>query len=242
MGAPVGDYDNDGGPTSSDGLRQGVLYHNNGDGTFSDVTAKAGIAVTGWPRAPSASTTTATAASTSSSPATSRTARRLVKFCWDDALCNMSATIACPSLSSCWRGACVYRNRWGTSVRRCERIHRDCRICHRQSLRGRRHRCEQRRLARPVRGQRHGRPTRSSSNKKAAASMKPACDAGVAYKRRRRPAFGHGRRCGGLRRRRLAGPLRGQYRPAVFRALPQSAQPRLPRGARRRRAAPTRGC
>ena len=44
MGAAVGDYDNDG---HEDIFVAGVhgifLYHNNGDGTFSDVTQKAGL-------------------------------------------------------------------------------------------------------------------------------------------------------------------------------------------------------
>jgi len=45
----VGDYDNDGYPdlyVTSYG--KNVLYHNNGDGTFTDVTAKAGVAGGGW--------------------------------------------------------------------------------------------------------------------------------------------------------------------------------------------------
>src|SRR2546425_470951 len=49
MGVAVGDYDNDGYPdlfVTSYG--KNVLYHNNGDGTFSDVTAKAGVAGGGW--------------------------------------------------------------------------------------------------------------------------------------------------------------------------------------------------
>jgi enediyne biosynthesis protein E4 len=49
MGAAVGDYDNDGFPdlyVTSYGSN--VLYHNNGDGTFTDVTAKAGVAAGGW--------------------------------------------------------------------------------------------------------------------------------------------------------------------------------------------------
>jgi hypothetical protein len=49
MGASVGDYDNDGFPdlyvTSYGG---NTLYHNNRDGTFSDVTARAGVAAGGW--------------------------------------------------------------------------------------------------------------------------------------------------------------------------------------------------
>jgi hypothetical protein len=49
MGVAVGDYDNDG---YSDlyvtSYGKNILYHNNGDGTFSDVTAKAGVAGGGW--------------------------------------------------------------------------------------------------------------------------------------------------------------------------------------------------
>jgi hypothetical protein len=49
MGVAVGDYDNDG---FSDiyvtNYGKNILYHNNGDGTFTDVTAKAGVAAGGW--------------------------------------------------------------------------------------------------------------------------------------------------------------------------------------------------
>ncbi|HXJ14940.1 MAG TPA: CRTAC1 family protein [Candidatus Limnocylindrales bacterium] len=49
MGVAVGDYDNDG---NSDlyvtSYGKNILYHNNGDGTFTDVTAKAGVAGGGW--------------------------------------------------------------------------------------------------------------------------------------------------------------------------------------------------
>jgi enediyne biosynthesis protein E4 len=49
MGVAVGDYDNDGYPdvyvTNYGG---NTLYHNNGDGTFGDVTAAAGVAASGW--------------------------------------------------------------------------------------------------------------------------------------------------------------------------------------------------
>jgi enediyne biosynthesis protein E4 len=44
FGVAVGDYDNDGYPDIYvTGYRHSVLYHNNGDGTFTDVTAKAGV-------------------------------------------------------------------------------------------------------------------------------------------------------------------------------------------------------
>src|SRR5450432_2970228 len=49
MGVAVGDYDNDGFPDLYvTGYGRSVLYHNNGDGTFSDVTAKAGVSAPGW--------------------------------------------------------------------------------------------------------------------------------------------------------------------------------------------------
>ena len=49
MGVAVGDYDNDGRPdlyVTNYGAN--TLYHNDGDGTFSDVTATAGVAASGW--------------------------------------------------------------------------------------------------------------------------------------------------------------------------------------------------
>src|SRR6266702_4740207 len=49
MGVAVGDYDNDGYPdlfVTSYG--KNILYHNNGDGTFTDVTAKAEVTGGGW--------------------------------------------------------------------------------------------------------------------------------------------------------------------------------------------------
>ena len=49
MGVAVGDYDGDGFPdllvTQYSGI---ILYHNNGNGTFTDVTRKAGRAHAGW--------------------------------------------------------------------------------------------------------------------------------------------------------------------------------------------------
>ena len=48
MGVAVGDYDNDGHPDLLVlGYGRSILYHNNGDGTFTDVTARAGVADTG---------------------------------------------------------------------------------------------------------------------------------------------------------------------------------------------------
>jgi len=49
MGVAVGDYDNDGYPDLYvTNYGRNILYHNNGNGTFSDVTAKAGVAAGGW--------------------------------------------------------------------------------------------------------------------------------------------------------------------------------------------------
>jgi hypothetical protein len=49
MGVAVGDYDNDGFPDIYvTNFGKNILYHNNGDGTFTDVTEKAGVAAGGW--------------------------------------------------------------------------------------------------------------------------------------------------------------------------------------------------
>ena len=49
MGVAVGDYDNDGYPDIYvTNYGKNILYHNNGNGTFTDVTAKAGVAAGGW--------------------------------------------------------------------------------------------------------------------------------------------------------------------------------------------------
>src|SRR6266849_9998992 len=49
MGVAVGDYDNDGFPDIYiTGFPRSVLYHNNKDGTFTDVTQKAGVSAEGW--------------------------------------------------------------------------------------------------------------------------------------------------------------------------------------------------
>ena len=49
MGVAVGDYDNDGFEDIYVTAYGGnTLYHNNGDGTFTDVTAKAGVEAAGW--------------------------------------------------------------------------------------------------------------------------------------------------------------------------------------------------
>ena len=49
MGVAVGDYDNDGyEDIYVTNYGANTLYHNNGDGTFTDVTARAGVAAAGW--------------------------------------------------------------------------------------------------------------------------------------------------------------------------------------------------
>ena len=65
MGVAVGDYDNDGFPDLFVlGYGRCILYHNNGDGTFTDVTAQAGVENQGGGhRAPPGSITTTMAGS-----------------------------------------------------------------------------------------------------------------------------------------------------------------------------------
>ena len=49
MGVAVGDYDNDGNPDIYvTNYGKNILYRNNGNGTFTDVTAKAGVEAGGW--------------------------------------------------------------------------------------------------------------------------------------------------------------------------------------------------
>ncbi|HLM99343.1 MAG TPA: CRTAC1 family protein [Bryobacteraceae bacterium] len=49
MGVAAGDYDNDGYPDLLvTGYGRSILYHNNGDGTFTDVTEKARLSLPGW--------------------------------------------------------------------------------------------------------------------------------------------------------------------------------------------------
>src|SRR5258708_29472696 len=49
MGVAVGDYDGDGwADLYVTRYGRNILYHNNGNGTFTDVTEKAGVAAAGW--------------------------------------------------------------------------------------------------------------------------------------------------------------------------------------------------
>ena len=54
VGVAVGDYDNDGYPDIYiTNFGSNILYHNNGDGTFTDVTERAGVSDPGWSSASS---------------------------------------------------------------------------------------------------------------------------------------------------------------------------------------------
>ena len=53
MGVAVGDYDHDGNEDIFiSGVGKFVLYHNNGNGTFTDVSASSGIQATQWGSSP----------------------------------------------------------------------------------------------------------------------------------------------------------------------------------------------
>ena len=80
QGVAVGDYDNDGYPDIYvTGYGRAILYHNNGDGTFTDVTAKAGVADEGgWSTSAGWFDYDKTAGSTSLSPITSNGRRRQI--------------------------------------------------------------------------------------------------------------------------------------------------------------------
>ena len=65
MGVTVGDYDNDGYEEMFvTNWGSSILYHNNGNGTFTDVTAKAGVENPHFGTGAAGSITTATASST----------------------------------------------------------------------------------------------------------------------------------------------------------------------------------
>ena len=71
MGVATGDYDNDGDQDLYvTALGPNTLYRNNGDGTFSDVTAAAGVSDDRWIRRQRSSTTIAMVTSTCSSSTT----------------------------------------------------------------------------------------------------------------------------------------------------------------------------
>jgi len=80
MGVAVGDYDNDGYPDIYvTNFGKNILYHNNGNGTFTDVTAKAGVGAGGWSVSAGFSIMTMTGTSICLSPATSIGASQTAK-------------------------------------------------------------------------------------------------------------------------------------------------------------------
>ena len=74
FGVAIADFDNDGWPdifVANFGKNR--LYRNNHDGTFTDVSEKAGVTLGNWSKAQPGATMTATADSISLFPATSTT-------------------------------------------------------------------------------------------------------------------------------------------------------------------------
>ena len=149
----VGDYDNDGYPDLFvTAYGRCMLYHNNGNGTFTDVTEKAGLATrrAGRP-APCGSTTTTTAASICSSAASSSSRSTDNVFCGDNKLGKRFYCI--PRVFKPTPSLLFHNNGDGTFTE--VSAGTDIAARPRQGPRRRRHRHQQRRPDGSVRRQRH---------------------------------------------------------------------------------------
>ena len=233
MGVAVGDYDNDGFPDMFvTAYGRSILYRNNGDGTFTDVTAKAGLEpAAGMP----AWTTSAVWFDYDNDGLLDLFVGSYVQYRAEPgpALRGeeqgrqplLPLLHSAPLQADAERALSQQRRRDVPPGQRPDghRAHAG------QGARRRRDRHQQRRPHRSVRRQRHV----------AELPVPQPREERLAGKRRRgrhrlqrlgQPALGHGRRRGGLQRRRLAGRVHREHRPRDVLAL---------REPRRARSSPT---
>ena len=101
VGVAVGDYDNDGWPDLYvTNLGKNRLYHNNHDGTFTDVAEKAGVALGGWSTGPTLATTTAMGGWICLCPATPTTTSTIRPPSGPTLSSRITASIAAPVYSA----------------------------------------------------------------------------------------------------------------------------------------------
>ena len=215
-----------------------TLYHNNGNGTFTDVTDKAGVAAPGW-------TTSAVWFDYDNDGKLDLFLCSFVEFSLDEQRvlrrqqAGQALLLHPARLQADAQPALPQQRR--RHVHRGQRRHRHPARA-RQGARRRRHRHQRRRPDGSVRRQRHGAelPVREPRQGQVGGDR---AGGGGRLQRQRHAALGHGRRRRRLRRRRLAGSVRRQRRSGDVLALPERRQRVLlrRRGARtasRRR----RGC
>ena len=221
MGCAIGDFDNDG---YSDifitAYGRPILYRNNGNGTFTDITEKSGLhKAPNW-------TTSAVWFDYDNDGRLDLFLCSFVEFslktnvfCGDNKLGKRFYCIPARLPAHAERDLPQQRRR---HLHRRHRGHRH-RARHGQGPRRGRHRHQQRRPGRSLRRQRHRAelPLRQPRQGQVGGD-RPGVGSGL--QRQRHAALGHGRRCDRLRPGRQAGPVCRQRRSGDVLALPQRRQ------------------